>query len=55
MFKLVKKTLATKENCLMTGIISTVVGVGVGLAYFMRARSFDKNNAVIMANYSVVE
>ena len=52
---LAKKTTETKENCLMTGIISTVVGVGVGLAYFMRARSFDKDNAVIMAKYSVVE
>lgn len=52
---LAKKTTETKENCLMTGIISTVVGVGVGLAYFMRARSFDKNNAVIMAKYSAVE
>lgn len=48
---LAKKTTETKENCLMTGAIL----VGVGLAYFMRARSFDKNNAVIMAEYSVVE
>ena len=55
MFKLVKKSVATKENCLMTGIISTVVGVGVGLAYLIKARSFDKNNTVIMAEYTVVE
>ena len=48
---LAKKTTETKENCLMTGVILT----GVGLAYFIRARSFDKNNAVIMAKYSVVE
>ena len=39
---LAKKTTETKENCLMTGIISTAVGVGVGLAYFIRANSFDK-------------
>ena len=51
MFKIAKKTVATKENCLMTAAIL----VGVGLAYFIKARSFDKNNAVIMANYSVVE
>ena len=51
MFKLVKKTLATKENCLMTAAILA----SVGLAYLIKARSFDKNNAVIMANYSVVE
>lgn len=51
MFKLIKNTVATKENCLMTGTIL----VGVGLAYFIRARSFDKNDAVIMAKYSVIE
>lgn len=55
MFKLAKKTIATKENCLMMAAISTVVGVGVGLAYLIKARSFDKNNTVIMAEYTVVE
>lgn len=48
---LAKKTTETKENCLMTAAIS----IGIGVAYLLRARSFDKNNAVIMANYSVVE
>ena len=48
---LAKKTTETKENCLMMAAIS----IGVGVAYLIRARSFDKNNAVIMANYSVVE
>ena len=48
---LAKKTTETKENCLMTGGIL----VAVGLVYFIRARSFDKDNAVIMAKYSVVE
>lgn len=51
MFKLFKKSLATKENCLMTGGIL----VAVGLVYFIRARSFDKNNPVITAKYTVVE
>lgn len=51
MFKLVKKTLATKENCLMTGTILAAVG----LAYLIKARSFDKNNTVIMAEYTVIE
>ena len=51
MFKLVKNTVATKENCLMTGVILTSIGV----AYFLRARSFDKNNPVIMAKYTVVK
>ena len=48
---LAKKTTETKENCLMT---AAILGA-VGLAYLIRARSFDKNNAVIMAKYSVVE
>ena len=51
MFKLAKKTIATKENCLITAAILTWVGV----AYLIKARSFDKNNAVIMAKYSAVE
>ena len=51
MFKLVKKTLATKENCLMTAAIFG----GVCVACLIKARSFDKNNAVIMAKYSVVD
>ena len=51
MFKLAKKTVATKENCLMTGTILAAVG----LAYLIRARSFDKNNPVITAKYTVVE
>lgn len=51
MFKLVKKSLATKENCLMAAVISA----GVGIAYLIRARSFDKNNPVITAKYTVVE
>lgn len=55
MFKLVKKTLATKENCLMSAVISAGVGIGVGLAYFIKAHSFDKNNTVIMAEYTVIE
>lgn len=48
---LAKKTTETKENCLMT---AAILGA-ISLAYFIRARSFDKNNAVIMAKYSVVE
>ena len=48
---LAKKTTETKENCLTT---AAILG-GVCVAYLMRARSFDKNNAVIMAKYSVVE
>lgn len=55
MSNLAKKTTETKENCLMSAAISAGVGIAVGLAYFVRARSFDKNNAVIMAKYSVVE
>ena len=51
MFKLAKKTIATKENCLITATILT----SVGLAYLIKARSFDKNNTVIMAEYTVVE
>ena len=51
MFKLVKKTLATKENCLMTAVIS----LSVGVAYLIKARSFDKNNPVITAKYTVIE
>ena len=52
---LAKKSVETKESCLMSAVISAGVGIAVGLAYFIRARSFDKNNAVIMAKYSVVE
>lgn len=48
---LAKKTTETKENCLMTAAIFG----GVCVAYLIRARSFDKTNAVIMAKYSVVE
>ena len=48
---LAKKTTETKENCLTT---AAILG-GVCVAYLMRARSFDKNNAVVMANYSVIE
>ena len=48
---LAKKTVETKENCLMTAAIS----IGIGVAYLIRARSFDKDNAVIMAKYSVVK
>lgn len=51
MFKLAKKTIATKENCLITAAILT----SVGLAYLIKARSFDKNNTVIMAEYTVIE
>ena len=52
---LAKKTVETKENCLMSAAISIGVGVSIGMAYLIRARSFDKNNAVIMAKYSVLE
>ena len=52
---LAEKSVETKENCLMSAVISAGVGIAVGLAYLIRARSFDKNNAVIMAKYSVVE
>ena len=48
---LAKNAVATKENCLMTAAIFG----GVCVACLIKARSFDKNNAVIMANYSVVE
>ena len=51
MFKLIKNTVATKEKCLMTGTIIAAVG----LAYLIKARSFDKNNTVIMAEYTVIE
>ena len=51
MFKLIKNTVATKENCLMTAAILA----SVGLAYLIKARSFDKNNTVIMAEYTVIE
>ena len=46
---LAKKTTETKENCLMTAVISAGVGVGalaisaaVSVSYFIRANSFDK-------------
>ena len=42
---LAKKTTETKENCLMTGVISMGVSVGVlavSMGYFIRANSFDK-------------
>ena len=39
---LAEKTVETKENCLMTGVISMGVGVAIGVAYFIRANSFDK-------------
>lgn len=48
---LAKNAVATKENCLMTAAIL----VGVCTACLIKARSFDKNNAVIMAKYSVVK
>ena len=51
MFKLVKKSVATKENCLTT---AAILG-GVCVAYLIKARSFDKNNTVIMAEYTVIE
>ena len=52
---LAEKSVETKENCLMSAAISIGVGVSIGVAYLIRARSFDKNNAVIMAKYSVLE
>ena len=46
---LAKKTTETKENCLMSAVISAGIGVGVlaisaavSTAYFIRANSFDK-------------
>ena len=48
---LAKNAVATKENCLMTAAIFG----GVCVACLIKARSVDKNNAVIMAKYSVVE
>ena len=46
---LAKKTTETKENCLMSAVISAGVGVGVlaisaavSASYFIRANSFDK-------------
>ena len=39
---LAKKTTETKENCLMTAVISAGVGLTISAAYFIRANSFDK-------------
>ena len=48
---LAKNAVATKENCLITAVF----GIAVVSACLIKARSFDKNNAVIMAKYSVLE
>lgn len=39
---LAKKTTETKENCLMSAVISAGVGLTISAAYFIRANSFDK-------------
>ena len=39
---LAKKTTETKENCLMSAVISAGVGLSVSAACLIKARSFDK-------------